>query len=266
MSKDSLGLPDNAAERIRRADAVFDAALDLAPADRASFLDAACAHDPDLRADVQTLLRAHEDSATFFDAPAVAFAAPLLHAADLCLRHSPAQACQTASARSGSCARLGAAAWARSFSPSATTDISSNASRSSSCDTSALSTSSRGFSRSGTSWRCSSIRTSHACSTAASTGDGVPCFAMEYVEGEPIDRYCDDRALSIHARLALFERVCDAVQYAHRTLSFIATSSRRTSLVEPRTGSSNAARFRRGEAPGPIRTPEDVTSDRRTCG
>jgi serine/threonine-protein kinase len=48
--------------------------------------------------------------------------------------------------------------------------------------------------------------------------DGRPYFAMEYVEGEPITEYCDARALPIGARLALFDRVCEAVAYAHRNL------------------------------------------------
>jgi serine/threonine-protein kinase len=48
--------------------------------------------------------------------------------------------------------------------------------------------------------------------------DGRPWFAMEYVEGEPIDRYCDGRRLPVDDRLRLFLEVCDAVQYAHRSL------------------------------------------------
>ncbi|GAB5535936.1 MAG: hypothetical protein Rubg2KO_21850 [Rubricoccaceae bacterium] len=48
--------------------------------------------------------------------------------------------------------------------------------------------------------------------------DGTPWFAMEYVEGEPLDRHCDARRLSVPDRLALFERVCEAVAYAHRNL------------------------------------------------
>jgi eukaryotic-like serine/threonine-protein kinase len=50
------------------------------------------------------------------------------------------------------------------------------------------------------------------------TADGLPWFAMEYIEGTAIDRYCDEHGLGIGARLALFLRVCDAVQYAHRNL------------------------------------------------
>jgi serine/threonine-protein kinase len=48
--------------------------------------------------------------------------------------------------------------------------------------------------------------------------DGRPYFAMELVEGEPITTYCDRRGLSIDARVRLFCRVCDAVQYAHGRL------------------------------------------------
>ncbi|HEX8692900.1 MAG TPA: serine/threonine-protein kinase [Longimicrobium sp.] len=50
------------------------------------------------------------------------------------------------------------------------------------------------------------------------SSDGVPWFAMEYVEGEPLDRYCDRGRLSVEERIALFRQVCDAVQYAHRSL------------------------------------------------
>ena len=50
------------------------------------------------------------------------------------------------------------------------------------------------------------------------TDDGHPYFAMEFVEGEPIDRYCASRNLSVGERLALFGSVCAAVQHAHRNL------------------------------------------------
>ncbi|HZA93214.1 MAG TPA: serine/threonine-protein kinase, partial [Gemmatimonadales bacterium] len=50
------------------------------------------------------------------------------------------------------------------------------------------------------------------------TEDGLPWFAMEYVEGQPIDQYCEQHSLQLHARLQLFLTVCDAVQFAHRNL------------------------------------------------
>jgi len=50
------------------------------------------------------------------------------------------------------------------------------------------------------------------------TSDGQPFFVMELVDGEPIDRYCDDHGLTIDERLDLFRKVCAGVQYAHENL------------------------------------------------
>ncbi|HUK13536.1 MAG TPA: serine/threonine-protein kinase [Thermoanaerobaculaceae bacterium] len=50
------------------------------------------------------------------------------------------------------------------------------------------------------------------------TDDGLPYLVMERVEGEPIDRYCDERKLSVRERLRLFLGVCAAVQFAHQNL------------------------------------------------
>ncbi|WP_424681853.1 protein kinase domain-containing protein [Frateuria sp. YIM B11624] len=47
---------------------------------------------------------------------------------------------------------------------------------------------------------------------------GRPFLAMEYVEGQRIDEWCDARALSFNDRIALFLKVCDAVEFAHRNL------------------------------------------------
>ena len=50
------------------------------------------------------------------------------------------------------------------------------------------------------------------------TAAGIPYFAMEYVDGMPITRWCDARRLDIEGRLRLFLLVCDAVHYAHQNL------------------------------------------------
>ncbi len=47
---------------------------------------------------------------------------------------------------------------------------------------------------------------------------GQPYLVMEYVEGEPLDAWCDARNLTIEDRLRLFLKVCEAVDYAHRNL------------------------------------------------
>ena len=48
--------------------------------------------------------------------------------------------------------------------------------------------------------------------------DGRPFFAMEVVEGERLDRYCDTHHLDLKQRLHLFGEVCEAVHYAHQNL------------------------------------------------
>jgi serine/threonine-protein kinase len=50
------------------------------------------------------------------------------------------------------------------------------------------------------------------------TDDGRPYLVMEYVEGKPIDQFCDDGRLGIGDRLRLFIDVCQAVHYAHQKL------------------------------------------------
>lgn len=51
-----------------------------------------------------------------------------------------------------------------------------------------------------------------------STADGLPYLVMEYIEGEPITKFCDLHQFSIEERLALFRKVCSAISYAHQNL------------------------------------------------
>jgi serine/threonine protein kinase len=48
------------------------------------------------------------------------------------------------------------------------------------------------------------------------TEAGLPYFVMEYIKGLPITEYCDQHKLSIEERLELFQKVCEAIQYAHQ--------------------------------------------------
>jgi len=51
-----------------------------------------------------------------------------------------------------------------------------------------------------------------------STRDGVPYFVMEYVKGESIRDFCENRNLDTNQRLKLFTKVCAAISYAHQQL------------------------------------------------
>ena len=48
------------------------------------------------------------------------------------------------------------------------------------------------------------------------TTDGLAFYAMEYVEGQPLDEYGETRNLGINERLELFREICSAVQFAHK--------------------------------------------------
>ncbi|WP_221032443.1 serine/threonine-protein kinase [Actomonas aquatica] len=51
---------------------------------------------------------------------------------------------------------------------------------------------------------------------AGATATGRPFFVMEFVDGVPITRFCDQQALPMAQRLELFARVCVALQHAHQ--------------------------------------------------
>lgn len=53
---------------------------------------------------------------------------------------------------------------------------------------------------------------------AGSSEEGWPYLVMEYVDGEPLDRYCERHRPGLNQRLDLFLQICDAVQHAHRAL------------------------------------------------
>ena len=50
------------------------------------------------------------------------------------------------------------------------------------------------------------------------TADGRPYLVMEYVEGEPLDVFCERHQLGVAQRLRLMVTICGAVQHAHRNL------------------------------------------------
>jgi serine/threonine-protein kinase len=50
------------------------------------------------------------------------------------------------------------------------------------------------------------------------TGDGRPYFVMEYVEGRTLLEHCERRELGVRQRVELFQTVCEAVHHAHQSL------------------------------------------------
>jgi eukaryotic-like serine/threonine-protein kinase len=67
-----------------------------------------------------------------------------------------------------------------------------------------------------------------------STEDGRPYFVMEYVEGQRIDAWAEERGLDVRARLELFLAVCSALQYSHQNLVVHRDIKPANILVTPR--------------------------------
>ena len=53
---------------------------------------------------------------------------------------------------------------------------------------------------------------------AGSSEEGLPYLVMEHIQGQPIDDYCRQHKLGLRARLDLFRTLCSAVQYVHQHL------------------------------------------------
>jgi serine/threonine protein kinase len=67
----------------------------------------------------------------------------------------------------------------------------------------------------------------------AGSGHETPNFVMEYVEGESLLSYLASHPASLEARLRLFLKLCDAVQYAHGNLAIHRDLKPQNILVQP---------------------------------
>ncbi len=65
-------------ELLEHVDRIFHSALQLQPEQRAAFLDEACANDPELRSEVESLIAAHDESGDFIESTAADVAAAVL--------------------------------------------------------------------------------------------------------------------------------------------------------------------------------------------
>ncbi|MEL7311201.1 MAG: serine/threonine-protein kinase [Pseudomonadota bacterium] len=51
---------------------------------------------------------------------------------------------------------------------------------------------------------------------AGALDNGQPYVVMEYIDGQPLDQYCESTNPSLESRLDLFAAICDGVQHAHQ--------------------------------------------------
>jgi serine/threonine protein kinase len=195
--------------RFQRLDALFDTALERPPAERAAFLDAACAGDAGLRREVERLLAADARATSFLEQPAVSSSPRESPELPLPRRLGPYLLLREIGGGG-----MGVVYLARRDDEQYEREVAVKILRAGSRDTEAVH---RFLAE-----RQILARLEHPdiarLYDGGSTEDGRPFLVMELVDGLPLDEYCDLHALPIEARLALFRRVCAAVQHAHQNL------------------------------------------------
>ncbi len=217
-------MSDKPSDRHKKISDLFLAACQLAPEDRADFLDKACAADPSLRAEVEALLAQDEQHPSFLEHPA---------------RHEDQgkpdrktrarQAAQsTATAEMDRTKHLerigpykilqevGEGGMGVVYLAEQTEPIQRRV---------ALKLIKLGMDTKQVIARFETERQALALMNhpnvakvldAGATEKGRPYFVMEYVKGESITAYCDRHRLTTKERLGLFMQVCQAVQHAHQ--------------------------------------------------
>jgi len=202
-----------ASERWSRVKEVFEAAVDLGPLDRASFLTKECAGDDALRREIESLLESDQQSDGFIEEPAFAIPRDLFSEAPeeaMAGRQFGAYQVIREIGRGG----LGAVFLAARSDDEYRKHVAIKLVR-------------RGLDTDDILRRFRTERQILAqldhpniarLIDGGTTPDGLPYFVMEYVEGEPISAYCVTHSLSARQRLELFRKVCAAVTYAHQNL------------------------------------------------
>ncbi|MBA3558421.1 MAG: serine/threonine protein kinase [Gemmatimonadaceae bacterium] len=205
-------------ERWAQIEAVLDGALELAPRERTVFLEEACTGDAVLRAEVERLLRSCDVAQDFLEEPAAEFAAPLLTA--VIFPDVPETSVRTHIGPYRMVREIGRGGMGVVYLAERDDDHYRKrvalkvVRREIDPDEHLI----RRFVEERQILASLDHPNIARLLDGGVTADGLPFFAMEYVEGTPIDRYCDEHRLPIETRLALFRGVCEAVQYAHRNL------------------------------------------------
>ena len=191
---------------------VFHAALERDPGERTAFLEQACAGDEPLRREVETLLASDAEGLPWLDGPAFEVAAEMLASdpAERAVRRIGPYELIRQLGRGG----MGSVYLAERADDEFQQQVAVKLLKPGMDSDDIL----RRFRQERQ--ILASLDHPHVARLfdGGMAADGVPYFIMEYVEGVPIDRYCDQHGLSLGARLELFRAVCSAVRYAHRHL------------------------------------------------
>lgn len=198
-----------AGDRYTRATAIVHEVLERAPDARAAYLDAQCGGDAALRREVEWLIAAADDAALDAIPPVIAATAGALEA-DLRI-HASAPGHYRLVKRLGE-GGMGVVWLAEREVGGARQRVALKRLRAG-----AVSLHARFSEEQRILASLNHPNIAHLVD-AGVDAEGEPFLAMEYVEGEPIDRWCDANALDLRARLGLFLKVCAAVSCAHGQL------------------------------------------------
>ncbi len=211
-------------ERWRRVETVFQAALDVAPEHRERFLAEACAGDEVLFREVERLIGDYESADEFLEEPAIDL--PQIAAHELPTRPLEDTPASAHGLESG--ARVGAYRILRELGRGGMGAVYlAERADSDFRKLVAVKVVKHGMDTDFVLRRFRHERRALAALDhpniarlldGGATDDGLPYIIMEHVEGQDIDRYCDERKLSINARLRLFLAVCAGVSHAHQSL------------------------------------------------
>jgi serine/threonine protein kinase/tetratricopeptide (TPR) repeat protein len=202
---------NRSAARLRAVEEIFHAALERELPEVAAFLDAECAGDESLRREVEELLASHRDSGTFIATPLVELDARIFENEPMDPLIGQTIGHYEILKRIGS-GGMGVVYLARRADQQYEKLVAIKLIKRG-MDTDAVL---RHFHNERQILASLDHPNIARLMDGDSTQGGLPYFVMEYVEGLPVDEYCDTRALSITERLQLFRDVCAAVSYAHR--------------------------------------------------
>ena len=198
-------------ERWQRVKQLLDAAIPLDDSERGPYLDSACAADPDLRLEVESLLSSHEQAGTgFLKSPAINLKPGAPSTVSRVGRRIGVYEIVEEIGRGG----MGEIYRAVRADGQYNKEVAVKLVRG-------------GFDTTFVLERFRNERQILATLDHANiarlldggtTEDGIPYLVMELIEGTRIDLFCDGHTLSITQRLQLFRQVCGAVQYAHQRL------------------------------------------------
>ncbi len=197
----------------QRVKTVFHAAVELKPQRRAGYVAKTCGDDPVIRAEVESLLEAHTDGESFIDPPDFKSVSHFV-------RESKSEAMVGQRVGPYELVRLiGSGGMANVYlahrvDGQFTRQVAVKLIKQG-MDTDELL---RRFQRERQTLAGLDHPNIAKLIDGGATEEGRPYLIMEYVEGVPIDQYCDRKSLSIADRLTLFRTVCAAVHYAHQNL------------------------------------------------